>query len=363
VRTEVFAPNRTARRVYQLLGYVERDILLLRPLTRVDGTAAPRASAGSQTLSPDVPGPRRSETADEVVLTLAGGGGAPKLRFRVNPLYCLYHYLVRQGQLPPEQRNPATAAAAARAARVREPRGVHGLWDAWEVPLATAAGVDAAADGLRAAMATAAEELGAALRAAEPHFRAAVWPRRRPVVEAALATLRTAIAPRFPALVRRQADVLGLVWPDQVDAFLVTDGYDRFGAYSHPLTVDVSRVAGDELHETVLHELTHVGDLHTGALGKECLGDRLVRRLVQTGASRRRAWDAWHAVIFAASGRTVRDVLDPDHTDYAARHGLYVHFGVPDLPRLWAGFVGGGLDEPAFFEAVVGQAGAHARPG
>jgi hypothetical protein len=71
---------------------------------------------------------------DDVALVVPAAEGAPALRFRVTPLSCLYHYLVRQGQLPAEQRDPSTAAAAARAARVREPRGVHGPWDAWAAP-------------------------------------------------------------------------------------------------------------------------------------------------------------------------------------------------------------------------------------
>jgi hypothetical protein len=299
---------------------------------------------------------------DAGALVVPGGEGAPSLRFRVNPLYGLYHYLVRQGQLPTEQRDPATAAAAARAARVREPRGLHGPWDAWELPLATARGVDAATAGLREALAAAAEELGAALREAEPHFRATVWPSRRSVIEAALAALRDGCAPHLPALARRQAGLLGLLWPPDVDVFLITDGYDRFGAYSHPLTVDVARIAPDELCETILHELTHVGDVHTGAAGRECLGTRLTRRMREAGGSRRQAWDAWHAVIFAASGQSVRELVDPGHTEYAARHGLYAHFGLPDLPRLWADLTAARIDEPAFLDAVAAPAGSGSTP-
>jgi hypothetical protein len=174
-------------------------------------------------------------------------------------------------------------------------------------------------------------------------------------VDAALAALRSAFRLHFPALARRQAGVLGLVWPTEVGVFLVTDGYDPFGAYSHPLTVDVSRVAPDELCETVLHELTHVGDLHTGALGRECLGARLLGRLADQGVSRRRAWDAWHAVVFAASGQTVRELVDPGHSDYAARRGLYGRFGLPDLPGLWADLTASRLDERGFLDAVAAR--------
>jgi ribosomal protein S18 acetylase RimI-like enzyme len=44
VRIEVFAPNRAARRLYERLGYHERDIDLLRPIT--SGPAQPQERAG-----------------------------------------------------------------------------------------------------------------------------------------------------------------------------------------------------------------------------------------------------------------------------------------------------------------------------
>jgi hypothetical protein len=146
-----------------------------------------------------------------------------------------------------------------------------------------------------------------------------------------------------------------------VDAYLVPASYDRFGAHSHPLTIDVSRVAGPELVETVLHELTHVVDLHTHDAGGEGLGDRLTRRLVAAGMSRQRAWDAWHAVIFASAAHAPRELVDGHHTDYALPRGLYERFGVPELPRLWADLAAGRVGEPAFLEAIAARVGAGPR--
>jgi hypothetical protein len=57
-------------------------------------------------------------------LTVAGTPRSPELRFHVNPLYCLYQYLAVQGELPREQRNPATAMAAERLRGAQHPRGV-----------------------------------------------------------------------------------------------------------------------------------------------------------------------------------------------------------------------------------------------
>ena len=72
-------------------------------------------------------------------------------------------------------------------------------------------------------------------------------------------------------------------------------------------------------------------------------------------------------MIFAASGQTVRELVDPGHTEYAARHGLYARFGVPELPRLWADLTAARIDERAFLDAVAAsgpkRSAPAARPG
>ena len=117
--------------------------------------------------------------------------------------------------------------------------------------------------------------------------------------------------------------------------------------------MDASKTAGLELCETMLHEATHVADVHTGAEGGGCVGDRLIVRLVEGGVARAEAWNAWHAVIFAASARQVRESLSPAHPDYAAARGLYAYFRVPDMPALWDRYASGVLDEDAFAAAVA----------
>jgi hypothetical protein len=160
-------------------------------------------------------------------LTVAGTPHSPELRFHVNPLYCLYRYLAVQGELPREQRHPATAAAAELLRRAQHPRGVHGLWTAWELPLATGASADEAIAGLHAAMARTADEVGAALAHASGEFRRALFPERRQRVEAALAELGGPFAERFPALAARQAELLDLRWPERIDVYAVADCHGR----------------------------------------------------------------------------------------------------------------------------------------
>lgn len=282
---------------------------------------------------------------------------SPALHVHGNPLHNLYHYLAREAQRPREERNPATAAAAALMAEVRFPRDVQGLWSTWERPLTTSGTPEEAVRGLTQTMTETADQLGEALRQAESVFRETLWPQRLPKIEAALATLREHFAPHFPAMARGQAALLDLAWPSRIDAFLVTDCYAREGAYSHPLTVGVSQHTGIMLCETLLHEATHVGDVHANIPGKERFGGRLQAYLTKSGLCGRDTWNVWHAVIFAASAEQVRACIAPEHTDYAIAHDLYAYFKVPHLPALWAEFASGVIDEQTFLERLAGQVG------
>jgi hypothetical protein len=279
--------------------------------------------------------------------------GPPDVHVHVNPVYALYHYLVRQGMEPDGEQAPGTAVAAEQAAQARHLLGVHGIWDSWEVPLASGPTVREAISGLRARMAETVNAMESALVGAEADFNERVWPQRVPIVAAALDTLRDTLAPHFARMAGRQGEMLGLIWPERIDAFLVTDCYDRRGAYSHPLTIDVRDNVGLTLCETVLHEATHVADVLTSTSGQSSLGSHLTERLQQAGISGPVAWNAWHAVIFAASADGVRAALNPEYTDYAVEHGLYDIFRLPDLPTLWHAYARGTMSETDFVQEVA----------
>lgn len=294
---------------------------------------------------------------DEVVIP--AGKGSPELRVHVNPVYALYHYLRKEAEAPLAQVKPETAEATATFRRafhrsvvagVVNFGGLHGLWDVWEQPLTTGATIEAAVGGLRREMVAVADGIGAAMAEAEPVFNQKLWPQREPLIEAALTTIRETFEPQFPAMALRQAELLDHTWPDRVDAYLVTDCYDRFEAYSRPLTVDVAQSTGIELCETLLHEATHVADVHTNALEHKGLEDRLILFLldgedVPFGS----ILNARHALIFVSSADQVRTFIDPNHVDYALPRGLYDWFNLPNLPAQWAEFAAGRASEEAFF--------------
>ncbi|MDQ2741321.1 MAG: hypothetical protein M3Z66_03355, partial [Chloroflexota bacterium] len=112
---------------------------------------------------------------------------------------------------------------------------------------------------------------------------------------------------------------------------------------------------GLTLCETLLHEATHVADVDTGESGKASLHTRLTFALSEDGIPPPHAWNAWHAIIFAASAHNIRAFIDPAHTDYAEPHNLYRLLRVPDLPTLWGEWMAGQIDERDFVKAVARQ--------
>lgn len=199
------------------------------------------------------------------------------------------------------------------------------------------------------------EQIEAALAQAEPFFRETLWPQRATQFTAAASTIQKELAPHFVAMARRQAEVLELSWPERIDAFLVTDCYDPRGAYSHPLTVDITHNVGSTLCETLLHEATHIADVHTLQQGQRSLSNKVIEHLSGIGLhlSAADVWNVWHAIIFASSAYQVRTNIDPDHTDYALPHNLYTQFEVPDLPALWQRFATQAIDEQEFLAGIV----------
>jgi len=293
---------------------------------------------------------------DDPTLVIEATTDTPAVYIHANPLYALYHYLIREGQRPREERDPVLVEAAGMAAEARHLIGVHGVWDVWEQRVAQGGTADEAEAGLMEAMTETIAQLGSALRAAESDFNQRLWPERQPAVEAALATIQDLVQPRFAAMAQRQAAMLDLVWPQRIDVYLVTDCYDWQGGYSHPLTIDVTTHRGVTLCETLLHEATHVADVYTNESGKESLHSRLMTALSGDGIPPPHAWNAWHAIIFAASGHNIRTFIEPTHTDYAEPHNLYRWFKVPDLQVLWAEWMAGQIGERDFLKAVASQA-------
>lgn len=289
-------------------------------------------------------------------LEIPGTDQSPRLQFHVNPSYALYQWLRTEAAKPAPADDGPLENAIRLMRRSVNVRGVHGVWDVWEGALASAQD-RAPFEVLRQAIVTTGKDLARALQEAEPYFHGEVWPDRQAAIRTALGTIEETLAPRFPVMAARHSTLLDLAWPDTIDVYLVTDCYDFGGAYSHPLTVDVVRNTGLRLCETVLHEATHVADVHTAETGSTTLGDRLISMLVARGLDRRTAFNLWHAVIFAASGARIREALDSYYVDYAVDYNLYQWFKAPNAPKHWHSYETHG-DETALMASLLQDAGA-----
>jgi hypothetical protein len=291
----------------------------------------------------------------EPALVIPGSAETPSLHINANPVYALYHYLVSEGTQPSDTRHASLSDAARRVADARHLRGVHGIWDVWEQPLAAAESASDGFEALRASMTETVEQLGAAMQGAEPIYRREIWPKRYSLVAAALDTMYERFVPVARDLMLDTARRLDLLWPDLIDVYLVPDCYAWQGGYSHPVTIDVSSNTGTVLCETLLHEITHVADVHTSDARESDLGRRLTARLRDDGVGVGDAWQAWHGVIFTSSAYEVRAHIDPGHKDFAASYDLYSRCKVPTLAEIWAAHARGEIDEQGLFDRISAQ--------
>lgn len=250
--------------------------------------------------------------------------------------------------IPYSDSDPRLSPVLDRMRPVINPGGPAGIWQPWETALASGVDRDASLDAFQRAVTETGRSVVRAMRDAEDFFLTEVWPDRQPAIEAALAMIEQRFAPAFPDMSARQATLLDLAWPGSIDVYLVVDCYIRGGAYSHPLTVDVAQNTGLALCETLLHEATHVADLHSRGTGVESLADRLGAHLADAGFDPRARFNIWHAVIFASSAARIRHDMDSCHVDYAQSHNLYQWFGVPNAAEIWRTFEVEGRDEEVF---------------
>lgn len=289
---------------------------------------------------------------DFVRLEIPGDRHSPRVRFIASPLYSLYQWVAGLSE-PTALDEPRVVDAMRAMQAARFPRGRHGAWDDWERAIASAPTVDTAVHRLADQMMKSAAGVGRALELASPHFLSTVWPAGQGAFDEAVTTIERHFKSSAAAMVRAQADTLRLQFPDAVDVHLVIACYDRAGAYSHPATIDVVHIRGTDLCESVLHELTHVADVETAQHRMRSMKDDLRDALAPAGVRSEQAWQAWHAIIFAASGHQVRQFIHADHTDYAQRRGIYGRLGLGSLGELWSRYRAGAMTERSLFDALI----------
>jgi hypothetical protein len=268
-----------------------------------------------------------------------------------SPTYALYHWLRANSGKPPADERLRPAFRLMR--RSINPLGIRGMVEAWEEVLASGDTADQSLHAFQARVKATGDELVMAMRSAERIFMQEYWPEREGRIARAVDAIQATFAPAFPDMAREHAELLGLRWPASTDLHLVADCGERGGAYSHPLTIDVTQNTGTWFFETILHELTHVADLHGHETGHRCLGDRLQAFLGEQGVPHWQRFNAWHAVIFAASAACTRHHVSLDHEDYAKSRNLYAFFEVPNVAQAWREYADHGRDEVRFRQALL----------
>lgn len=171
-------------------------------------------------------------------------------------------------------------------------------------------------------------KLAAALVAAEPAFREP-WQRREPRIQEARARWEAQVGPKEKELLAFH--IHGLTMPDphvSVPVVLVLEAPFP-GAVTHRgadgkgvCFVAVGNAPGSQLHEMILHEVTHALDL--ASVNDSALGE-LRFLLLGNGVAQtdKLVRDLPHLLMFVQSAESIRRVIDPAHEDYGERNKVY----------------------------------------
>lgn len=224
-----------------------------------------------------------------LLCAIDGTTDTPEVRFHANPACGLYHWLRAASTRGQQSEGDGFAQAFDLVRQSFEQRGVRGMVEPWESAIAKSKSHGEALAAFERAYRQTGSDMAEAMRSAEPAFMVTVWPGHLAAIAREVDALRQRFAPVFPELAREHEALLDLDWPFAIDVHLVGDMAGFEGAYSHPLTIDLSQHNGLTLFETILHEATHVADVNGTMRGQPSLGDRLIASLAgrEAVASRR----------------------------------------------------------------------------
>lgn len=203
-------------------------------------------------------------------------------------------------------------------------------------------------------------ELARALAAAEPAFRAELWPAHEGDIAQARARIEGELGPRQARCLEAVTRDLAFVsTPLQIPVFLVHDGpwpgavTQRDDGDRGICFVSVRIADGTQLFEAILHETLHALDL----AGRGDTLDRLRQKLEQAGIARGSSElrDVPHALMFVEAGETIRRIVEPAHLHYGDSSGVYARLGPSALQvrRIWTEHLDGKVDREAALDAIV----------
>jgi hypothetical protein len=189
-------------------------------------------------------------------------------------------------------------------------------------PISRASNPETLKSGLRTCLTDLADEIAGDLLSLFDTYTTEILPAHAELFSSAFATVDKDLRPREAELFDAVIETLHLRMPFPVEMFFVGHG-TVFGAFtSQPSlsVIDVSRNAGLNLIETILHESVH-GVERLNANNQSAYA--LLRRELSSRGLQRDTEAAWHALIFWNSASIIKQKIDPAYVDYGETFGVY----------------------------------------
>lgn len=258
---------------------------------------------------------------------------ASRIELHTNPLLSL-HMLARAGAAGadvPEAVRPAADAMIAAGNTVP--------WAITDGAFAAAESVERVREVMEAMSGRLSPEAGSritayldALAAAEPAFRAELWPEHARLINESRAGLDAALAAHGPSCIARICELLGMIDPGKtIPVFLVAAAPSPGGftalsrAHGAVCIVSAESHQGSALTEATLHEAIHALDTHTRQQQPPSVLQSLRKGLADAGIAPTDPMmrDVPHTLIFAVAALVTRTSVDASHVPYGDTGGYY----------------------------------------
>lgn len=206
-----------------------------------------------------------------------------------------------------------------------------------------------------------------ALAAAEPTFRADLWPEHARLINESRPGLGAALDAHGPSCVARTCELLAMTDPGKtIPVFLVAAAPSPGGftalsrAHGAVCIVSTESHQGSALTEATLHEAIHALDTHTRQQQPPSVLNDLRNALADAGVAPTDPLmrDVPHTLIFAVAAHVTRTSVDASHIPYGQTGGYYAK--VPEardavLPA-FTRYVAGEINSAALVAEIVKNA-------
>ena len=197
------------------------------------------------------------------------------------------------------------------------------LWEELRYPLVRVSGPEDLFQKIQQTLEEIARAISDNLLHAMPVYESRVFPAHKPRLDSALDFLEKTFLPREQLLYRELARSLSYAFKPPMPVYLTGSGTTRGAFTSEPsLTViNVSDLNDMDVAELVLHEVVHGAENLNQSRSQSALA--ILNAELKARDKSASFPSAWHALIFWNAGELTRRLLDPNHTQYGDRYGVY----------------------------------------